>query len=298
MVTCDRELKDVPEWVHLFPTGRNTARDGRVFEVAAPERLVSLFYEQRVDLPIDYHHQNDTPQAPGPAPAAGWINDLESRSDGIWGRVSWTSRARELIANREYRYLSPAFICAKGTAQVLKIKGAGLVHSPALYLTALANQEDTMGKEESFLAQIAELLGLEAEGLDTETAFRALKERLTADKSPDPAKYVPIEALEDLMKKQTSAMNEAKSTRVSEKVETACISGFITPAMRDWATELCMSDEAKFDDFLSRATPAYAHLTKTFAQGKPPSTGGYFTGNSGDVEMVSNLLGIDASKLT
>ena len=66
LATCDRALPPAggaPEWVHLFPAGRMTARDGRRFDLADPAALVQHFQAGGVDLPVDYAHQNDKPDA-------------------------------------------------------------------------------------------------------------------------------------------------------------------------------------------------------------------------------------------
>jgi len=45
-----------------------------------------------------------------------------------------------MIGAREYRFLSPSLCVEKGTGRVVKPKGAGLVHNPALHITALASE--------------------------------------------------------------------------------------------------------------------------------------------------------------
>lgn len=139
---CDRALAPggaAPEWVHLFPEGKMTGRDGRSFDLADPAALVIAFQVDGVDLPIDYEHQNDRPEAKlhGPVPVAGWIKELKMKAGGLWGRVDWTATARELIGNREYRYISPAFLFHPKTKAIMKLKGAGLVHNPNLHLTSV-----------------------------------------------------------------------------------------------------------------------------------------------------------------
>ena len=57
--------------------------------------------------------------------------------------------AADLISNREYRCLSPNFLFHPETRAVAKLKGAGLVHNPHLYLTALARQESAMPNPET-----------------------------------------------------------------------------------------------------------------------------------------------------
>ena len=115
------------------------ARDGRTFDLANPDAVVQVFNAGGVDLPVDYEHQSERAEArnSGPVPAAGWIKSLQVRADGIWGRVDWTKRARDMIANREYRYLSPAILYNQPDRKIIRLKGAGLVHNPALHLTAL-----------------------------------------------------------------------------------------------------------------------------------------------------------------
>ena len=143
--TCDRTLDgSAPDWVHLFPPGRMTGRDGREFDLADPAALVLAFQSAGIDLPIDYEHQNDRPEAKlsGPVPAAGWIADLRHDATGLWARVSWTATAREMIARREYRFLSPSFLYHPATRQVMRLKGAGLVHNPNLHLVALGPPGD------------------------------------------------------------------------------------------------------------------------------------------------------------
>ena len=46
------------------------------------------------------------------------------------------------------------------------------------------------------------------------------------------------------------------------KVEDALRKGYITPAMRGWATALCAQDPDSFDAFITTSAPAYADLTK------------------------------------
>ncbi len=297
--TCDVELSGnkPPEWVHLLPAGNIGGRDGRTFLNDAPEVVLAAFKAGAIDLPIDYEHQSEHREktGAGPVPAAGWIKDLELRGDGIWGRVSWTERAAELIRNREYRFLSPVVLFEKTKRRVMRLKSAGLVHTPNLHLTALASQEDPTMDQSPLIARLVKLLGLE-DGADEEEIFAALEERLKSGGKPDPAKYVPIEALQDLMQKRTSDKAEMRQEHVAGKVRQAVADGYITPAMRDWATELCTANEAAFDTFVSAATPPYAHLLReSNMRGAPPSRGGQVVNDLAN--NVARQLGIDAARL-
>ena len=173
LARCDRAFAPdggAPAWVHLFPEGKMTGRDGRIFDLADPGALVLAFQSSGVDLPIDYEHQNDVPEAKlhGPVPAAGWIKELKADAGGLWGRVEWTATAAEMIARKEYRYLSPSFLCHPKSRQIVRLKGAGLVHNPNLHLKALASQETDMPPDAPDAAQLMQslvkMLGLAPQG--------------------------------------------------------------------------------------------------------------------------------------
>jgi phage I-like protein len=236
----------VPDLVHLLPAGGIRARDGRRFRLSDAASVIKASLRGH-DLVIDYEHQSEDAGrrgADGVVPAAGWITDLVERANGLWGRVVWTARARAMIAAREYRYLSPTFFHDKdGT--VLRIKGAGLVHDPALELTALARQEASM----SDLSRIAAALDLEPDaGVDTILTALARQE-------PDPAKYVPLDAVKDLLRERAERAATLSAREAEARVDRAVESGYVTPGMRDWALSLCRKDPASFDQFLAGAVP-------------------------------------------
>lgn len=136
-----------PKWVHLLPLGSFfSGRDGRgpyiLKDIQAAQAVIetTMGYQGNADMPIDYDHQLIWTRENGkPAPASGWIKELQARADGVWGRVEWTPRAAELLRNREYRYLSPVFMHTQdGT--ITRLSFAALSNIPNLELTALASQ--------------------------------------------------------------------------------------------------------------------------------------------------------------
>ena len=268
--SCDVELNGTPEWVHLLPLGKMTGRDGRAFDLADPAALVLAFQSSGVDLPVDYEHQNDRPEAKlrGPVPAAGWIKDLRHDAQGLWARVEWPATASEMIANREYRYVSPSFMFHPATKQIVKLNGAGLVHNPNLHLTALASEETDMA-DDDFTAEIAKLLGLD-EASDAKSILDALRAKLKDGGASDPTKYVPIEAVQDMMQKGAVQSAQMTETRASQKVQDAMAKGYLSPGMTTWALQLCLQSEQRFDEFISSAVPVYAHLTQQIIPSGPP----------------------------
>jgi phage I-like protein len=102
-----------PQWVMLIPAGEFSGRDGRgPFRLDNAARVVAATAALGLTagVPIDYDHATDFAAPKGrPAPAAGWIRELEERDGALWGRVEWTPHGVKAITSREYRYISPVF---------------------------------------------------------------------------------------------------------------------------------------------------------------------------------------------
>lgn len=259
---CDSELpSQAPEWVHLFPTGPITGRDGRAWTLDDPDALIAAFKARRVDLPVDFEHQSENADArqSGPVPAAGWIKELQMRANGLWGRVDWTTQARDLIQSRAYRYLSPAFLHTPD-AKIRQLKGAGLVHYPNLHLTALASQETKMERT-PLAARLSALLNL-PETTSDEDIIAAFQAALSAE--PDPEKYVPITAMQSALADRNLQSANMSEYQVEAKVAQALRNGHITPGMKDWASALCRQSAASFDQFIANSASPFAHLSTSF----------------------------------
>jgi phage I-like protein len=126
-------------WVKLIPAGVFTGRDGRgpydAGDHAQLERIVAETrrYKGPTDLVVDYEHQTlKSAQNGKPAPAAGWIREVEARDDGIYGLIEWTVSAQSAIEAKEYRYLSPVYFHTKA-GKVLALQCAALINTPNLY---------------------------------------------------------------------------------------------------------------------------------------------------------------------
>jgi phage I-like protein len=189
-----------PEWVQLMPRpadGRLEAADGRKWHLGDAAKVVAASGRPGVDLVFDYEHQTHLATENGqPAPAAGWIKELQARQDGIWARVEWTDKARRMIEAREYRYLSPTFSHAKD-GEVLQILSAALTNDPALQVRALAsrqpdprptdpspNGDETMDKQQ--LAALCKALGLK-EDAQPDAIVKAASDQAAAVKTAQEA---------------------------------------------------------------------------------------------------------------
>lgn len=83
----------VPEWIHLVPAGEFRGADGRgPYRLRDAAALITASMGPGRRLPLDENHSTDLAATRGePAPARGWIVDLQSRPDGIWGASSGRS---------------------------------------------------------------------------------------------------------------------------------------------------------------------------------------------------------------
>lgn len=163
-VALSRELPadgNVPEWVELLPPGPIIhTDDGRTFQFDDPQRLVGAFSRP---LPFDVEHATHLKGPAGdPAPAVGWVEELEARDNGsLWGRIEWTDVGADYVRTRAYRFVSPGFE-TDAQGDVVRLLSAGLTNNPAMpQLTALNRARTPDTKEEpSTMSTIAQTLGL------------------------------------------------------------------------------------------------------------------------------------------
>jgi phage I-like protein len=248
------------QWVHVMPAGDFSGRDGR-----GPYRLADaagvIERSRRLagprEIPIDYEHQTDrAPNNGQPAPAAGWINALQARADGIWARVTWTDRAAAFLARREYRYFSPTFYHTPEGAVVAIVRGA-LTNTPNLpQLLALASAEERPMDQfpalpETFLPELRQLLGL-PETADAAAILAKVREAMTAQQAADPAKFVPIGVLETVVAEVNRLSHGISREAASSHVEMQIRHGNLPPALRAWGVSLCTVNKVAFDAFVDR----------------------------------------------
>ena len=260
------EPEGTTQWVHLLPAaGDVLGRDGRAWRLADPHRVVRASMSIGRDLSVDYEHQSEKANKNGqPAPAAGWIKELDVREDGIWARIEWTPRAARMIADRECRFISPTFMYNRRTENIGRITGAGLTNHPNLHLKALARQEDTMELPQS----ITEALGL-AEDADEETALNAIQS--LKDAGADPERYVPVSAVKKMLVGAADEKEAMNAEKAEATVNGAMRDGKLPPALRDWGIALCRQNPHAFDEFLDRTPAAYADLGRQIVPaGSPP----------------------------
>jgi len=279
-------------------------------------------------LMIDYDHQSvfgARPGVGGRAPAAGWMTRLFATDDGIFADVEWTPAAQSQLAAREYRYISPFFHIQRGTDRVLKIINAGLTNTPNLDLAAVASATPGKDPDQMNMSRIAEALGLSADASEEEvlraiaamsTAKKAMTAvasaidlavdadgaavagavaalRTRADAGPDPAKYVPIDAVNALqatMSDLKAQIDVIEQERVASAVDAAIAQGKLIPAQRDWAVGLATSNAAAFATFVENQPVLVRPGTEMAEGGKPAAKAERLTAEQ---QAVCSALGLD-----
>lgn len=198
---CFYQVAPVEAGADLFeiqatPAGRFTPRDGRKMDVdawhidaALAAAVIAAFRANQTPLVVDYEHQTLQAEDNGqPAPAAGWIRDMEWREgSGLWLKVELTQRARGYVANGEYKYFSPVFAFDRKSGAVLRLLMGALTNNPAIDGMAQVaqraaarfdlNEEPAMNKH---LLAIALALSLKPDGMTEdmlgEAALKAIKD--------------------------------------------------------------------------------------------------------------------------
>lgn len=157
---------DVPDWINLLPAGPIRTVDGRgPYTVASMAAVIAGSLSAGQKLAIDENHATDKGGAAlgMPAPARGWIVELQAREDGLWGRVEWTAAGRALMADKAYAGISPVVAHTAGK-QIMRVLRASLTNTPNLQgLVSLHSEE---GSIMDWKAKLIEMLGLDSNADD------------------------------------------------------------------------------------------------------------------------------------
>lgn len=292
------------QWVHLTPVGPFAGRDGRTWRIS--ERVITATNRRQGQaLPVDYEHQTDNaPKNGQPAPAAGWIRELAPRADGVWGRVEWTARAAAMIADREYRFISPVFLFRPETGEVTALLRAALTNDPNLELVALSRARHGADMSVDNLAnELRQLLGLDAEAgfEDIVTGVRSVMAAndAAASNRPDPSQYVPMAVFQQVTSELNLRNQDMSEELALNYVELQISQQRLMPFLKDWAVALCKTNRPAFDDFVTKTggpTEAFATMLSAPSRlgRKPP---GGQTALSDSEVTVARVLGHTADEM-
>lgn len=260
----------VPDWIELLPVGPEIkGRDGRTWRLDDPQTAVAAFNANGADLPLDFEHATEIKGPEGePAPAGGWIKELEVRAGAVWGRVEWNNDGGFAVSECQYRYISPVFIYGKQTRQIVRLTSAALTNQPNLLMQALNREGQQPQQEEVKMKKVYAKLGL-AETATEDDALNAigtLQGDLTTARnraeSPSLDKFVPRADYDTALNRASTAEDKLKTLAaeqleeaINAEIDTALKGGKITPATADYHKAQCRQDGglARFKNYVKAA---------------------------------------------
>ena len=138
---------------------------------------------------------------------------------------------------------------------------------------------------------IATAAGVEGAG-DGSAVLAACTAKFKDAGNPDPTKFVPIGAVEQLQTQLAALSGQVNQDKVAALVEAGVADGRILPAMKDWAAELGKKDLAALSAYLDKAAPIAA-LAGTQTNGDAPAGGKDERGLTAAELAVCSATGVD-----
>jgi|GEM_PF-6660129 len=277
------------KWCQLFPIGvvkhRADFPNGKiVFDTKFLTSMVNNWLEEgSPQRAINYFHRGTSDGDATPISekiAAGWIQGLQLREDGLWALIAWTEKARGFILADELRYLSPEFTTdglnkATGKRQGPTLLGAALLNDP--YLTELprvAASEKPEAEPSAIGArmdkkQLCDALGL-AEDVADEEVTKAIAELVEAKNASalsatetatklgelESSTVTLTEKLSASEKRVAELESEKRTAEVKSFVDGLVKAGKVTPAIRENVEAIGLSSGVDAIKFFEKAVPA------------------------------------------
>ena len=323
--------------MQITPAGDFGPSDGREMDVPAwrvdadiAARVIAA-HNPAQPLVIDYEHQTLHAESNGqPAPAAGWIHALRwIDGRGLFAEAELTPRARQQVADGEYRYFSPVIQYERATGAVQRLLMGALTNNPAIHgmqavgLTAAAtarfNPTHPQETDVTLLQKLLAALGLPADtteeaalaacaarraqadaaltglklqtdaGADAVTAACAAQVKPAAA-TPDPAQYVPVGVVQELQHSVAVLSAAANARAIDDLVMPALAEGRLLPTMEKWARDLGKDNLAALTAYL-KDVPPIAALAGSQTNGQAPA-GKDANGLSADERAVAAACGL------
>ena len=240
-------------FVHISPPGRYPFRlsDGQTVEMEidaeACRRQVATFRSDAAaageawgGLLVDFDHFSlDHGRS---SEAAGWVEDLDARDDGLWARVRWSDSGLAAIAGGRFRYASPVHMpsdCAHSQGAAVGLRPSrlfrlALTNDPRMIQGAermrpISSRQEASASDASetppapggkkgpppmdYKAMLLELLGLPAEATDEDvsTALASRKEAAVASEAEEAEKEKALAALASRAETAEKALAELRA---------------------------------------------------------------------------------------
>lgn len=270
--TDNGNLENVPTEIKILPLGHVISEKGQfTVDKESLDLMKQHMLKRNLDIVVDYEHQtlNDTQ-----APAGGWIKELYMGDDAIMAKVEWTQKAKDYLANKEYRYLSPVIYARKGDKKAIQLHSVALTNTPAIdgmfpIINKTGANEGTKGEQNMDLKKML----LAILGMPEDTEDEALIEAFKAKCAP--AEVVANKVVLDLLKLKEDAKTEevcaaivknqadnsellALKARLDKNdadllINKALSEGKLSAAQKSWAEAYALKDKDGFSKYLDIA---------------------------------------------
>ncbi len=174
------------------------------------------------DIPVDEIGAHES--TPGGA-AFGWLEEVDVRPDGMWGKIGWNKSGQEALANDEYRYISPTlhtralpFTAKDGSKVRNVVKSICLTNRPVFKgQPALTINMAEYTTEEAQPEPEGEVTHMSDETTKTPEEIAALtQERDDALKAAEEAKSAAEQAAADLKAAQDKIAEQDQALKAAE----------------------------------------------------------------------------------
>jgi hypothetical protein len=251
------------EWIQLSPYGefphpkgiqRVTKESAQAMENSFRSLLGKLKRRFR-GVPV-YRGHPDVPEVKDEYPddqAYAWLENIEARDDGLYGKPNWSGPGAEMVKNRAYRFPScywdakEAGVDKKSGKKIYEpttLLSVGLTNQPRIPVQALANAETETKENEMNREVMAALLGLAATATEADitnkiTELRGLPTRVSALENAETATKESLKTITAARDAATTKLANVAKERNRLALENAIAAGRLTPAEKaDWEAKL------------------------------------------------------------
>lgn len=244
------DVSGVPSEFRLLKAGVNAYKGGELlFDEQAAASVMSRYQSRGIQLMADYEHQSLRDDLTGPVPAAAkrWTPEVRG-GELIAADITWTARAKQMLADGEYRYFSIACAVEPKTNRVVEIINFALTNLPAAdRIEPLVAASAIHTAKESNMKNVIVALGLSAsaEEADALAAVSSLRdfERNVIALSGQQSRAEALGALNALSLKASRAdVAEAElvalkqagvKSKIEQLIDGAILDGRVEPAQRE-----------------------------------------------------------------
>jgi hypothetical protein len=241
-------------WWHLVPIGEYPHPESKLSQVLDREALQEIVNRFTPGTLVDFDHFSYDPTHS--SEAAGWIDRVELREDGIWAKARWSDVGEAALVNGRYRFVSPVWMPRDvvrldgNRVRPTRLDSAGLTNQPNLrgmapIVNRMASTDDPDGAanpkprtQTQSMKSVASRLGLQADA--SEDAIRTAVDAVITERDTLKAEVGPM--------KNRLAESETEAKRLREVQATTDLEPYkdqIPEAARGhWREQLMLNREA------------------------------------------------------